>query len=183
MSGAAVSDIRRERLGKAFRAFDHVKDGRLTRQDVDRFANELAERLGKSPSSPEVNAFRQGALHLHDKLNERLGKKPGSEITEEEYIQVAAKVSRSNIKDLVDPYVDGLFTLLDDDGDGKLTAEEFQYHHSAMGLEDREIRNAFRELDTDGDGTLSKEEFREYGYQFYLDSDPRSKANALAGEL
>jgi Ca2+-binding EF-hand superfamily protein len=182
MPGKA-SDIRRERLGKVFRSFDHVKDGRLTREDVEKFADQVGSLVGKNPRSPEVNAFRQGALHLHDKLNEKLGKAPGSEISEEEYIQVATKVSRADIKALVDPYVDGLFKLLDSDGDGKLTAEEFRHHHSAMGLSDQEIKKAFRELDTNGNGALGIEEFREYGYQFYLDSDPHSKANALAGQL
>jgi Ca2+-binding EF-hand superfamily protein len=67
--------------------------------------------------------------------------------------------------------VEPLSALLDRDGDGKLTEEEFQAMHLAQGLSERDVRGVFARVDLDGDGYLTASDLREYIYEFYLSND------------
>lgn len=56
------------------------------------------------------------------------------------------------------------FAVVDADGDGQITAQEFQQLMQALGeeLSDEGAAMAIQKMDSDGDGRISLEEFAEY---------------------
>lgn len=179
----ATPDSRKRRISTAFNSMDGSGKGRLGPQDVDRVVDELASNLGVDPRSADAEAFRRGARHLHASLNKKLGRPESTEITEEDYVRAAESMSTAEIRAMVDPYVDGLFELIDTDDDGAITAEEFAYHQAALGIDQDRATEAFESLDSNGDGKLGKEEFRKYGRQFYQDTASDSAADNLTGRV
>jgi hypothetical protein len=61
---------------------------------------------------------------------------------------------------LLEKDADVLFALIDKDGNGEISKEEFSEHLKACGYEDDRINKVFTSIDVSADGSLSGDEFR-----------------------
>ncbi|MDQ1357902.1 MAG: EF-hand domain pair [Acidimicrobiaceae bacterium] len=79
-------------------------------------------------------------------------------------------------------WVATLYQVIDADGDGHITKQEYTDWLSALGLaEDTDIDGAFGGFDTNSDGNLSREEFSACYHQFWSDFDPSSPGHRWIG--
>lgn len=77
------------------------------------------------------------------------------------------------------PDTDKMFTKLDADTDGKVTAEEFAFLPNVMKdakrAKNTELTAAFAKLDKNKDKKLTAEEFKKVGEIFAAKTDPKKK--------
>jgi Ca2+-binding EF-hand superfamily protein len=172
----SAPEIAKRRLAKVFRSFDYDNNGVVDEEDIKRLARETAEISGKDPECEAVKGFRQGLLQFHRKVTGKVGQDSNKkgEITAEEYRNTITTFSSAEMRSMIDGFLEPLFALLDRDGDGKITEDEFKAMHLAQGLSERDVRGVFAQVDLDGDGYLSESDLREYIYEFYLSNDPNA---------
>ena len=75
----------------------------------------------------------------------------------------------------------GVFDLVDADGSGEISVEEYTEIMSAFGVAEGIPEWSFKHLDLNGDGKISKDEFVTIVEQFHLSQDRDAPGNFLFG--
>lgn len=75
------------------------------------------------------------------------------------------------------------YELIDVDGDGTATKEDFKIFCTAHGIPEEDSQFAFEELDRDGNGVLSRDEILTLVREFYLSDDPSAPGNWFFGDF
>ena len=73
--------------------------------------------------------------------------------------------------------------LLDSDGDGVVTVDDYVLFCGAYNVGENEARIGFKMFDRDGNGQLSHQEVVEMVQEFYLSDDPQALGNLFFGAL
>ncbi len=73
--------------------------------------------------------------------------------------------------------------MLDSDGDGKVSLEDYILFCGAYNVGPDEARQAFALFDRDGSGDITQEEVEAMVKEFYLSEDPESLGNRFFGSL
>jgi Ca2+-binding EF-hand superfamily protein len=76
---------------------------------------------------------------------------------------------------------EGLLGLWDQDGDGKLSSQEYVKALWCCGVGEEAAREAFQHLDRDGSGYLTIEKILKALKEFYRSDDPEAPGNWLMG--
>ena len=76
-----------------------------------------------------------------------------------------------------------LFCLVDLDGDGKISYEEWVRHYKTMFIDVAFARDSFDAMDTNNDGMISMEEFVDYHIEYYYSAEDKLKSSLLYGPM
>ena len=76
-----------------------------------------------------------------------------------------------------------LFCLVDIDGDGKISYEEWVRHYKTMFIDVAFARDSFDAMDTNHDGMISMEEFVDYHIEYYYSAEDKLKSSLLYGPM
>jgi Ca2+-binding EF-hand superfamily protein len=180
---AATSDVRAEKYSDTFNNFDVNGSGAVNEDDLAALVQRVTAQFGYGPGTSQYEAFEQACAQVWQNLLSATGKSGGAggELSREEYVTMLLSASPGKIRSIFDPYVDGMFTLIDGNGDGSITQDEFEKHQLAWGLSDGSVGGTFAQLDTNNSGELSRAEYTEFMHQFFESRDPGATANALSG--
>lgn len=163
------------------RVFDGYVDeeGFFTRASLSGSARTLAKVRGQDPDSPEVVELSEELGRLWDSLAASADTDQDGRVSRDEWCTVAETLTTMlqaappDAEWPMDPWIKLLYRVIDADGDGSITQQEYADWLTALGLAaDTDIDKTFAILDTDGDGGLSWEEFSEYSRQYWTDFDP-----------
>jgi Ca2+-binding EF-hand superfamily protein len=177
------SGILQRKLTKDFNSIDFDRDGMVSKDDMQRFAENVCQEFNQSSDSEKCRMFQQGCMQWWEKLESALDKDNNQQISLEEYVSGYTNASEAQIQAILDPYVDGLYALIDSDDDQRITKDEFARLERAAGVPEAEIDGVFGRLDVDKTGYLSKGEFSTYIQQFYRSTDEDAPGNSLLGEV
>ena len=173
-----LTNLQQRKFAIEFLLFDHNKDGVVERADLQLMADNLAAQYDHPDGSAararlgEVFAriweafWSQGDTDGDDRvtLTERL-------TSMEQFIAISPEQARAFAR----PVIEGLFEVVDADGDGSITEEEYRRFLRANGIAEDLVDDAVsRVLD---DGPLSGEEYVDLMLDYYLATDADHRAN------
>ena len=162
------------RFGDLFDVLDTDDDKSVNWDDYQRLVDRYVSGYELDPKDPRA----QTVLEAYHALWRELVRHSGAEDARLERETFVAAMhaasedrSRSNAAEAV---AEAVFDLLDADGDGRISQEEFLVYADALGAEEQSARKRFAHVDSDGDGSISREEFvlsaRQYLFGDDLDS-------------
>ena len=176
----------RKRLVRFYNVYDSNGDGVITQADAEKSLNNLAAVRNYKKGSAEYESFRAGFMvHWNDFLK-AADADQNSEITLEEWLIYHDKLITDKHKAMqtVLPSVFAMFDVMDADGDGSISMNEYKNFMIAFGIPDRWIGDdVFHRLDLNNDGSISKKELGELVEQMYFNPDPACPGNVLFGTL
>jgi|GEM_PF-4583077 len=180
-----MDDVRQARFDRVFKAYESP-DGDLTWASFSAHIDVLAGQRGLAPDSPEAVTLREGLRVYWDQLSEMADTNHDGRVSREEWRVFCAGMADFVNQTAADggefpliPWIRALYALIDADGDGRITKEEYTNWLEVLGLAaDTDIDTAFAGFDTDQNGTLSWEEFATASQQFWSDFDDLSLPGA-----
>ncbi|TMR92290.1 EF-hand domain-containing protein [Nonomuraea basaltis] len=147
----------RESAERNFNDLDTDGDGFLTSYDYMALAQRRLKQAGVSAETPEGEAVVDAFLNAWDTHVRALDADHDGRISKEEYVLSFESLVRSgDLGAVLAPISRATFALIDHDGDGWITAEEFGSVWSRPGTD---LTTAFARADADGDGLISVEEY------------------------
>ena len=81
------------------------------------------------------------------------------------------------------PMFEAGFRVLDMNGDGVISFEEWTAHYSCMGIDLAHARASFDAMDQNSDGKISMEEFINFHYEFFFTAENKLGSAILYGPL
>ena len=178
-----LTDFQKQKLPKLFSVHDLNRDGRIDRSDFEEYAKRIASSRGWGPGSTEASDLRGRFLAFWGGLGEVGAQHGRSSVTMDDWLEYWDEIlgTPGMYDRLATPIARMVFTILDRDGDGSVTADEYAAIYDAAGADRRQASSAFARMDGDQDGRLSVDEIMTLLDQFFRSEDPEAPGNALFG--
>ncbi|RJQ82264.1 EF-hand domain-containing protein [Pseudonocardiaceae bacterium YIM PH 21723] len=174
-----MHELVRAKLARRFALLDFEGRGHLTRGDFDRMAWRLVEATGDTSLSGRL---LENYRHGWAQLTSALGRDIDSTLSEEEFARAWSDlVGRRGFDTVVRPIVEAVFTVLDANGDGRLSGDEFAHWLRAYGVVGEDATLAFGRLDRDHDGLITRAELLAAFLEFFGSTLPTAPGNWLYG--
>ncbi|MUL42037.1 EF-hand domain-containing protein [Streptomonospora sp. PA3] len=148
----------RERLNERFAFWDNNGDGTIDRSDFEAEAREIMRNLGEDDTTPRGRAVFDAYTQMWDYLASKAGK---SSLNADEFAAVAEAeiISQGDagFSRVLRPTIRAIVDLLDNDGDGRVSPDEFKRWLDAVGVSTN-TQSIFQSIDTNGNGYLTVDE-------------------------
>jgi Ca2+-binding EF-hand superfamily protein len=183
------TDILRERYGRLFNAYDANRDGYIAGEDMSAYAHKLAATRGYAPDAPAMKDLLDELESEWQMVATAADTDHDGRVNRDEFVGFAEAMRatlqyavNANAPWPLDPWVNRLHKVLDSDGDGRITLEEYRECMTAVGIAgEMDVEGAFNGFDKSEDGYLSRDEFAEVSRQFWLDANPDTPGHRLVG--
>jgi Ca2+-binding EF-hand superfamily protein len=167
------------RFADLFDALDTDGDKSVTWADYQRLVDRYLSGYGLEASAPKAQAIQTAYESLWHKLVQATEQ---DSLNRDRFVaamhEASEDRSRSNAAEAV---AEAVFDLLDADGDGRISLDEFLVYANALGAREEDARKRFSHVDTDGDGYISREEFVLSARQFLFGDDLDSPGGFVFG--
>ncbi|MDX6681102.1 MAG: hypothetical protein QOG94_1141 [Solirubrobacteraceae bacterium] len=174
-----ASDFQRRKVAAVFHAMDADANGFLERADFELLTQRWVAIRDWQPgaSGPErLEAIMMGWWEAVRTLSD--ADRDGM-VSLDELMVVVDQLPGMDAEVL--GTADAMFEAIDEDGEGRISAEEHKQVVKAWKGSDEGAEEVFPRLDLDGDGYLSQDEFRELWSDFWRGDDPASPGQWMFG--
>jgi Ca2+-binding EF-hand superfamily protein len=180
-----LTEFQKQKLPRLFALHDLDGDGALTRDDFEAYARGIASERGWDDRSEDARELRTRFLTFWDGLKETGASTGSARVGVPEWLEYWDRIlaNPALYDGMITPLARMVFTILDRDGDGAVTAEEYATIYQHGGLDSAEAPEAFARLDGDGDGRLSIDEVVRLFDEFFRSDDPAQPGNVLFGAV
>jgi Ca2+-binding EF-hand superfamily protein len=155
-----VTQAQRDELGRMFKLLDTDGSGVVTKSDFEEKVRAVASVGNREPGTPEYDRVESCYTNQWNSLKSAADTNDDGEVTQEEWLAWAEKaVSDSGtFEKLVKETASAIFDVMDLDGSGTVSFEEYKKVNEIHGLDEATARKMFDEIDGDLDGSITKEE-------------------------
>ncbi|MFI6044042.1 EF-hand domain-containing protein [Nocardia sp. NPDC051321] len=167
-----------QKFNTVFDWFDQGGDGYLSESDFQQMAALFTALPGGD--APENAKALNGAFDRWWSLLLAGGDSDGDgKLDRQEFIDVmeSSVTAPENFETAVLSIADAFMRIVDTNGDGTLTFNEYVQMYDGLGIDPAHSSEAFRRLDRDGDGALGYAEFRTAIVEYYLSDDENAPGN------
>ncbi len=175
--------FRRDKYADYFQCLDRNGNGRIDRSDLGHYASVVKERLRLTSDSKDLARLRAttqamwaaltGSMDEQGVGSVRLDELVGFFVSVHDQMQGGGELPRA-----AHDHVLVTFAVLDLNGDGAITAEEYAVYLSAIGS-DADPAAAFAHLDLEGSGRVSMETIEARYREWVCAGDPSAHGNFL----
>jgi juvenile hormone diol kinase len=178
-----LTEFQKQKLPRLFALHDLNRDGVINRADFEEYASRIASTRGWGPNSSEANELRSRFLNFWNGLEQMAENRGSRDVTLTEWFDYWDRIlgTPGMYDQVCAPIAEMVYTILDHDGDGSITAAEYAETFKYSGLDAADAAPAFARLDLDRDGRLSIEEILSLADEFFRSEDPAAPGNALFG--
>ncbi len=179
-----LTDLQKRKLTRFFDVWDTNGDGVITTEDPAQVARNLAELQGLVPGSPEYERFYSGYMLYQNSFLQAVDVEESGQVTLDQWLAFHDEMlqDEEQFEGTVLLPVEVMFALMDQDGDGRVTLEEYGTWMTSLRIGEEDItEEVFQKLDLNEDGTLSKAEIQELTREFFYSNDPEARGNWALG--
>jgi Ca2+-binding EF-hand superfamily protein len=181
--GLMLSAFQKRKLANLFALHDLNHDGELDHEDYTEYAHRLAAEGGLMDSSKH-QTLETNFLRFWDMLRQMADRNNDRKVTIREWYDCFEQLlSSPDSAQKMRPIGEAVFSMLDRNGDGVLTIEEFRWLYSSGALDPKLAADSFRRLDTDHDGRITTAELSARLFEFFLSDAPDTPGNWLFGPV
>lgn len=170
-----MTDLLARKHAHFFNMLDKNQDRVLERADFLNFLDSLTSIRGWSPGSSEYERSRELVMSWWDAFKQAADTDDNGQVSCEEFSSVMAQTDAEAFAGVAN----WLFDIVDADGAGTISAEEYRQLEAAVMADDSGARDTFAKIDQDGDGRLSRDEFTTLIVEYHTSEDENSAGNAL----
>lgn len=153
---------------------DVNSDGFIERDDffivVDRY-----QKMGASEEA--VKKLRESGENLCDAL----GLVGGKTLSYDDFTKKSIDIFENQGYGLVHASLSIMFDIIDTNGDGEISFDEWDTYCNAMGIPN--AKASFESMDTDQNRKVSREEFEAYNKEFFFSSEDNLHSSILFGPI
>jgi Ca2+-binding EF-hand superfamily protein len=172
-----ASEFQRKKIAGVFDAMDADGDGFLEKED---FAALTARWTATRSAGDEVRLAKV-MMGWWDTLLAASDLDRDDRVTLDEVLLVVDRLD--TMPEAVTGTAEAMFEATDEDGDGRISAEEYHRLIEAWSGQETDTDAVFPLLDRDGDGHLSKEEFVRLWREFWAGDDPDAPGTWVFGRF
>jgi Ca2+-binding EF-hand superfamily protein len=178
-----LTDLQKRKITNLFAVHDLDRDGVLRQRDFEEYTRRITSSRGWKPGSPEYDEVRSRFMTFWAGLTAKADTSHDQRVTIDEWFAYWDQLlaTQALYDAIPQPIADSVFSLLDTNGDGHITADEYEHIYRAGGSNPAVAAEAFAKLDLDHDGKISVEEMGTLLGQFFRSNDPKSPGNWLFG--
>jgi Ca2+-binding EF-hand superfamily protein len=179
-----LTKLQKQKLTRFFDIWDANGDGVITREDPKQVAQNLIRLQGLKPDSPGYEGFYSGFLSYQDDFLQAVDVDQSGQVSLEEWLVYHQEMlqDEKRFEGSVVMTIGAMFALMDRNGDGVISLEEYGEWMKAFRIEEQDITGkVFQKLDLNGNGTLSKEEVLQLTREFFYSDDPDAPGNWALG--
>lgn len=187
-----LTDFQRRKILHKFNMLDIDQNQKIEYYDFEHVIEVLAEQRGWEPDDPKFKRLSDANVGLWRALRDFCKVDDEGSISRQQWVDYHAQAlhQAKEFDHLVPGFETTLaaFTgfvqsLLDSDGDGLVTMDDYLALAAAHGTTAEEARQTFSAIDKNGDGTLNLDEVSALVRQFYLSDDADAPGNELFGKF
>lgn len=175
--------FRRDKYADYFYCLDRNANGRIDRNDLGHYASIVQERLNLPADSAELARLRAATQAMWACLTGSMDRRGEGDVRLDELVGFFVDVyneslRRGELPRAARDHVLTTFAILDLDGDGKITEEEYRVYLEALGSH-ADPAAAWRKIDPDAAGHLSLEQIERLYREWVSAGDPNAGGNYL----
>lgn len=180
-----LGELQNRKLTHLFHTMDADSSGTLQQGDYERLADRVADIRGWHPDSAERAEVHAQFVAQWAGLAAAADIDASGGVTVDEFLGYQDRVvsDPAYFEALVGGTVDFFFDFMDDDGDGRISRDEFGRSLHVFGVDGSAVEEAFGHVDTDGDGWLSKDEYHQVVIDFFSSDDPDAPGTWMLGSI
>src|SRR5262245_6523674 len=179
-----LTDFQKRKIANLFAIHDLDHDGALEKSDYVEYTRRIAASSGYGPGSPKYDELLARFLGFWEMLRQKADANQDERVTMREWFTLFEQlISSPAAVDQMRPIGDAVFTMLDRNGDGVVTLEEYKWLYSSGGLDPNLAADSFKKLDTDHDGRITTSELSTRLFEFFMSDDPSLPGTWLFGPV
>jgi Ca2+-binding EF-hand superfamily protein len=177
-----LTNLQKRKLTRFFDVWDTDGDGVITTKDPEQVAQNLAKLQDLEPGSPEHKGFYSGLMSYQNDFLKTVDMDKSGRVTLEEWLAYHEKMlqDEKRFEGTALMVIEVMFALMDRNGDGKITLEEYGECMKALRIKDLTDKD-LQKLDLNGNGILSKEDVLQLTREFFYSDDPDARGNWALG--
>jgi Ca2+-binding EF-hand superfamily protein len=178
-----LSDLQRRKISTLFKLHDLNEDGVLTPQDYEAYAEKMAGARGFARGTDRHDALRSSFMKMWDDLDTKADRNHDKKVTLDEWLAYYdVLLHKPGMYEQVgQPIADSVFQLLDANGDGVVTPDDYALLFSAGRVDPDHAAASFKRIDVDKDGRVTPAELSQRLGEFFMSNDPDAPGNWLFG--
>ena len=180
-----LTDLQKKKLIHFFGVFDTDQDGYIKDSDMKDVVRNLADHRDAGPGHPDHDDLHDLWMFTWDRLDKISHEHHGEVVGQEEWLALADHLlsSAEGYDTVMNAIGMRTFDVLDIDGDGHLTRDEWRVFYNAHTIDANAADHVFERFDADGDGFLSRDETMDKLREFFCSNDPDAAGNWFFGPL
>jgi Ca2+-binding EF-hand superfamily protein len=177
-----LTDLQQRKITNLFRVHDLNQDGVLTPMDYEEYSRRIAASRGWPPGSARHNALVARFMRMWEDLDAAADRTEDKRVTLDEWMAYFDRLlgTQGLYEQVGQPIADSVFAMIDGNGDGVITADDYAMLYSAGALDPTLAADAFAKIDVDRDGRVSPAELSRLLGEFFR-SNPNAPGNWLFG--
>ena len=180
-----ATELQKRKWPNLFKMLDFNGDGVVEKADIETMAIQIAGMRGFSPGSPQHEELHGSFMGFWSGVEELADTDKDDKVSLAEWLAYWTKVTESPqmYQSVNKPLSEFIFGLLDEDGDGQITIDEYRQFYKMMRMSEAFADEMFSKLDLNQDDGISMEGLLTLTEQFFVGDDPNAPGNLFFGPI